>query len=975
VLAIALLAGLLAVGALLQDTGIGERLQSGSALTGLAAGEFGTQEEPFSAEPVPNQPPAYAGGSLTTQQDVPLTLDLATLFSDPENDPLTFIATAEDVIDVAIEGAVAKFTPAPGFAGERTLTIIASDGVNILREPVKFVVEGNAPAEPVSEPEPEAPAADNFTAAPLEEPVIDNLTAMPVDEPVVDSAPVEPAAPEASSPQEPGFATQDVVDNCNPGPVVINTSTVLTQNIASNGSCISFGASNIVLDCAGFTIGYGQNGSTRRQGIIGLNNVNITIVSCNIFGLNNTQVLAHGVNFTNVSNSRIVNSTVVTNGSTTNHALALQDNSSNNIIANNTLMTRGTSISNYGIAITRNSHNNTIANNTIVTNSTGSGSNRGISVDVLTHNTTIENNSITTDGAGSDNIGIVMGSTSNGHRIVNNTIVTRRPGFSGNIGIDLLLGVSGTIVANNSIRTNGTSGSHGIRLTTTVDNNTVIGNFISAAGSTSGNDGILVTSAKNNTVANNIIFTRGTSDNVGIALSGSNFTVANNSVNANGTTTANYGINVLVVQDSLIVNNTIATGGSSSNDGIRLSTSANITIINNTIIARGSAGSNAGINFALRSNQSTVVNNTIFTNGTSSNFGIALQSGSVNNTIALNRVNTSGTSTSNFGIYLFTNADNNTIDNNTIIATGNGLSHGIRLETSAHSNRFFNNNVTTNDTGYGIITVNSNHSVFVNTRFSNASNWTSPGANTVGNNFTNTTFEEGNRRLTFADTIAFTAGTDVSKASLSLANNRVFLNGGVLTFLNRSAEIAFISLPFDDPQVLIDKEDDGTFIHCPFGFCNETSYANGEFSFVVQGFTTYATAEGNTTLTKTDSLDPAVPGELLTYFITVEVSGNNASNVTITDQYPSHVAFNTSQPSPVAGTNDTFILGNLTSGQSVTVNITVLVLNGSLNGVVVNNTVNISYQNSTGDTITFNTTENTTLVTGCPGTIIGNTIL
>lgn len=81
---------------------------------------------------------------------MPLTMDLAALFTDPEGDALTFLAAEEDQIAVLLDGSMPTLTPAPGFAGERALAIAASDGVNVMREPVKLTVEGSAAATPAT---------------------------------------------------------------------------------------------------------------------------------------------------------------------------------------------------------------------------------------------------------------------------------------------------------------------------------------------------------------------------------------------------------------------------------------------------------------------------------------------------------------------------------------------------------------------------------------------------------------------------------------------------------------------------------------------------------------------------------------------------------------------------------------------------------------------------------------------------------
>ena len=112
---------------------------------------------------------------------------------------------------------------------------------------------------------------------------------------------------------------------------------------------------------------------------------------------------------------------------------------------------------------------------------------------------------------------------------------------------------------------------------------------------------------------------------------------------------------------------------------------------------------------------------------------------------------------------------------------------------------------------------------------------------------------------------------------------------------------------------------------------------------------------------KTDNPDPVTVSSNLTYQINVTNTGNlNANNVTVNDTYPPQVIFLTAQPSPLAGTNNTFILGNMTPNSSILVNITVFVKNVT-DGIVINNSVNVTFQNLTGGESSSTTTEGTTI--------------
>jgi uncharacterized repeat protein (TIGR01451 family) len=99
---------------------------------------------------------------------------------------------------------------------------------------------------------------------------------------------------------------------------------------------------------------------------------------------------------------------------------------------------------------------------------------------------------------------------------------------------------------------------------------------------------------------------------------------------------------------------------------------------------------------------------------------------------------------------------------------------------------------------------------------------------------------------------------------------------------------------------------------------------------------------------KSDSPDPVVRGQNLSYVIEVNNTGDEiAYNVTLVEIYPSDVSFITSSPAPSAG-NDTFSLGNLSPNQSATVNITVTVGAFVPNGTILINTANATFANLSG---------------------------
>ncbi|MBW3018560.1 DUF11 domain-containing protein [Candidatus Woesearchaeota archaeon] len=153
------------------------------------------------------------------------------------------------------------------------------------------------------------------------------------------------------------------------------------------------------------------------------------------------------------------------------------------------------------------------------------------------------------------------------------------------------------------------------------------------------------------------------------------------------------------------------------------------------------------------------------------------------------------------------------------------------------------------------------------------------------------------------------------------------------------------------------------------GPANITNFVN--VSYTNTTGTAYSSAANTTTavvapnrplitVTKTDTPDPVSQGGQIHYTITLtNIGGLNATNVTVNDTYPAGVTYNNASPAPTTG-NNFWALGNITVGQTVTVNITVNVFAGS--GTLVNR-VNVDYQNTTGANFTTNTSATTTIRT------------
>lgn len=130
---------------------------------------------------------------------------------------------------------------------------------------------------------------------------------------------------------------------------------------------------------------------------------------------------------------------------------------------------------------------------------------------------------------------------------------------------------------------------------------------------------------------------------------------------------------------------------------------------------------------------------------------------------------------------------------------------------------------------------------------------------------------------------------------------------------------------------------------------------------VLINFSALPTPQPNLTITKTDTPDPVQNGSLLNYTLNItNVGTGNATNLTIIETYDANTTFVNSSPLPNA-TNDTWYFNTLNAGQSIFINITVLVNASTTNGTILTNLVNLTYLNTTNATQYTNDTETTTV--------------
>jgi len=654
----------------------------------------------------------------------------------------------------------------------------------------------------------------------------------------------------------------------------------------------------------------------------------------------------------------------------------------------------------------------TFANNTLLVNDTG-GSARGLDLESTVNNSVISNNTILVNSSGSGSNGAIELVRATNLTITNNTIQVF--GFTGtDVGIDFDAGPNERItITDNRISTNSTFGgaNDAIKLDSGQLHHAVIAaNTLDARGNSGSNRGIQITVTKNNiTAANNTIRTNSasTGSNFGIQFTGTteNSTIFQNNITTNATTSgSNVGIRFTgTTNDTTVASNIVLTDFGGSNFGIAFTSAIRtVNVTNNTVWTFGAGSSNVGIRPTGGATLLRIENNTIRTSNETDNYGIETR-GIIDSTIARNviatsgrnrnrgidintaggtmvarltiennTISTTGVEGANDGIRLngpTVSLDNSTIFGNTISTNGTSQNHGFQLSGARlFNNTFSDNNITARGTlSYGILILNANNSQFTNTLLNDTAEWINSSAFTF-TNLTNTTFATPNGSIRIPNLFNLNGTQDLNRSRLNISFNNSFVNSTNLSFINQSAQLTLNAIAFTDPAPIADLEDDGTFASCPEPQCTEVSYDGSTFIFNVSSFTSYAAAESastgiiNLTFDKIDSPDPVVRGTALNYTIEINNTGNaTAENLTVVESYSAGVSFASSSPAPDLG-NNTWNLGNLSNGSTTTINITVIVGSTLTNGTVLNNSYDVSFQNSTGGTTSANDSELTTVL-------------
>ena len=139
----------------------------------------------------------------------------------------------------------------------------------------------------------------------------------------------------------------------------VSSSLTLTNNVTNASTCFTINASNLILDCVGYTITYGETASG-----YGINNSggydNITVKNCIITKGSATGSANYGVYLSNSTvNSTILNNTIFTNGTANNYGIFLSSSGDNILHSNNI---SGVNVT-YMIFVDNASANNTLIYN------------------------------------------------------------------------------------------------------------------------------------------------------------------------------------------------------------------------------------------------------------------------------------------------------------------------------------------------------------------------------------------------------------------------------------------------------------------------------------------------------------------------------------------------------------------------------------------------------------------------------------
>ncbi|MFH1275980.1 MAG: LamG-like jellyroll fold domain-containing protein, partial [Candidatus Woesearchaeota archaeon] len=339
----------------------------------------------------------------------------------------------------------------------------------------------------------------------------------------------------------------------------IDIDTSLYENLTFNsansiGACFNITASHITIDGRGYAIignatGWGINSS-------GVTNVTIK----NLFIRNFTR----GINAYAMTNSTIINNTIVVNYNLANGYGILLNNSDNNNITSNAINTTG--LTGYGIWLDSSSDNNLSLNSIVTIGEDAFG------IYTLGNNrTTILSNQINTSSSSADAIYLVGSNNSN--------IIANNINASGH-GIFLNTNSFDNNISFNNVTTT-ISGKAPLKIQSS-SNNTIFWNNFTSRGSTDGLAVYLLTATENTFSFNILTSSGGTPTGFWVSTESDSNTFTSNKIITSGSGSQGRGIVILSGCDkNLFLNNNISSSWQLISD-ISPSSDLNYLIYNNS---------------------------------------------------------------------------------------------------------------------------------------------------------------------------------------------------------------------------------------------------------------------------------------------------------------------------------------------------------------------------------------------------------
>jgi len=322
-------------------------------------------------------------------------------------------------------------------------------------------------------------------------------------------------------------------------------------------------------------------------------------------------------------------------------------------------------------------------------------------------------------------------------------------------------------------------------------------------------------------------------------------------------------------------------------------------------------------------------------------------------TAAVTRANNVLTTSASSAYILTDNTPNNNASVRNITATS---------QTSTAPGSFLINRTTAGDGDFVTIATATTTQVMDGIVFINLSTTTEPNINITKTDFPDPV--PNGSLLTYTITLNNTGGKTALNVTVEeiYAPNVTFVNATPAP--NVSNNIWFIGnlsgLNSTSITIVVNVSDNasqgGSFNNT--AIVNWSSPAGSNFTANVTINTTVGT-EPFLVVSKSASPNPVFSGSQLVYQISIQNTGSaNATNVTLIDVLPGGVAFVNASPSNFS--NSSWSLPNISSGDTLLVNITVNVT--ALGGTNIVNTANVSYLNSSNGTVYVSTSANVSVL-------------